>query len=216
MIITGVVSCKNYSKNNSESHNITDYKEGVTKKIGHTENFNENANYSVEAVKLNEQATILASEYNTTSYHKALKLVDKAIHIDSTYFMAYSNKAQILIMLGKYQEAIEVLNHIVLNLKPDYCEAYVSLGMLHDKIEDKAMAIEFYNLAIRKYSERIQKNQNIWDMASRAHIYYILDKEKGIKAIDSLINAYPGNEELKRTKDHLFIDYNYEEEINSM
>lgn len=215
-ILIVVIACKSKNTDTPESHNIMGYKSGVKKEISNPEHNNKQATFSAEVIKLNEQATLLINKRNETSYQEAIKLLDEAIRLDTTYYMAYSNKAVILTRLGKYNEAINIYRHLVANIKPDYPEAFTMLGMLYDKIGEKSTAKEYYEKAIQKYSDRIKKNEDVMDMVNKAHLNYILDMQKGLNEIDSLIKVYPKNDELPMYKEYMFLDYNHQKALDDL
>lgn len=177
---------------------------------------NKKSNFSIEVIKLNYQATLLAQQRNESSYLKAISLLDKAIEIDSSFHTAYASKADVLCKLGKHNEAIDLYNYIVTYIKPEYPEIYSMLGMLYEKIGNEPKAYEFYEIAIRQYSDRIRINGNILDMVNKAFINYIIDKNEGLKEIDSLILAYPNNIELPMYKEYMFLQYDHQKTIDEM
>lgn len=210
------MACKNKNTDTPESHNIMGEEVGVKKEISNPEHNNKRAKFSAEVIKLNEKATLLVNKRNETSYQEAIKLLDKAMHLDTTYYMAYLNKAVILTRLGKYNEAINIYRQIVTNIKPEYPEALTMLGMLYDKTGEKSTAEEYYEKAIQKYSDRIKKNEDVMDMVNRAHLIYILDKQKGLNEIDSLIKVYPKNDELPMYKEYMFLGYNHQKALDDL
>lgn len=215
-ILIGIVACKNKSVDTPEGHNIMGYKGGVTKITNNPPYNNKHETFSEEVIKLDEQAALLVNNRNETSYQEAIKLLDSAINIDSMYYPAYADKAIILTRLGKYNEAIIIYRHIVTNIKPDYPEILTELGMLNDKIGEISIAKEYYEKAIKKYSDRIEKNEDVMDMVNRAHLNYILDKQKGLNEIDSLIKVYPKNNELPMYKEYMFLGYNHQKALDDL
>lgn len=118
--------------------------------------------------------------------------------------------------LEKYNEAINIFRYVVTLIKPDYPEALSILGLLYDKIGEKSTAEKYYKKAIRKYSDRINEKEDVMDMVNRAHLNYILDREKGLNEMDSLINVYPQNDELLIYKECLFLDYNHQKTLDDL
>lgn len=206
-ILIGIIACKN--KDIPGSHNIMGKKGGVKKEISSSKQIIKQSKFSAEVVKLNDQAVLLINEGNEISYQEAIRLLDKAIRLDTAYYIAYSNKAVVLTRLGEYDEAINIYRHLVTNIKPDYPEAYTMLGMLNDKVGEKYEAIKYYKKAIEIYSERITGKEELMDMINRAHLKFILDSEKGLEEIDSLIRIYPENDLLQIFRKYMFIDYNH-------
>lgn len=215
-ILLGVLACKNEKTHTPESRNIMGEEGGVKKEISNPEQNEKQAKFSDEVIKLNEKATLFITKRNYTSYQEALKLLDKAIRLDTTFYMAYLNKAQVLIKLGKYNDAIDISKYLVSSIKPDFPEAYTMLGMLYDKVGETSTAKDYYKKAIEKYSDRISKKDNVMDIVNRAHLNYILDKEKGLNEIDSLIKVYPKNEELLLYKEYLFLGYNHQKALDDL
>jgi tetratricopeptide (TPR) repeat protein len=213
-VLLGVNAC--LSPDSPECRKVIGEKGGVNKKLSNYVHNEEKVRFSAEVIKLNEQAILLINERNETSYLKAIKILDKAIGLDTTYHMAYAHKADVLSKLGKYYEAIDLYKHIVENIKPDYLEIYPALGIHYEKIGKDSIAREFYEKAIHKYSERINKNGGIIDMVNRAHIIYILDKEKGLKEIDSLIKIYPTHMELQMYKEYMFLGYDHHKVLGDL
>ncbi len=213
ILISGI-ACKN--NDSPEVHNIMGKDGGITKELYHHKQSNMQANFSAKVIKLNEQATLLINKRNETSYHEAIKLLDEAIRIDTTYFMAYSNKAVVLTRLGKYHEAINIYKYLTTNIKPDYPEAFTMLGMLYDKIGKNSLAKEYYKKAIQKYSDRIRKKEDVMDLVNKAHLNYILDRQNGLKEIDSLIKVYPKNNELPMYKEYMFLGYDHQKALDNL
>ncbi len=202
LIIT--TSCKNeHCQNPKDSNSFID-------------TINEKSIYSEKAMELNEEAVrIIIHADNDTEYKKALVLLDKAIEIDSTFFTAYTNKASVFCSLEEYDMSIETMEHLLNNVKPDYPEAYVFLANLYDKTNNADLAKENYQKAIQSYSKRYIENGEILDLASRAHIIFIIDKEKGLWTIDSLIDTNPSNQELLMYREYM-LEYNHQELLNNL
>ncbi len=214
IVFIGLTACK--SEDTPNKHNIKGKKGGVKKEFSSSEQKNDRRAFSKEVIELNKQAVLLINERNKKSYEEALTLLNKAILIDTNYYMAYSNKVMVLTELGEYNTAIEVNKYLITTIKRDYPEAIVSLGMLYDKIGKKYLARKYYSEAISKYSNRIAKSEDILDMVNRAHLIYILNKKDGLAEIDSLIKAYPENEDLIMYKEYLFLEYDHQKALNDL
>lgn len=145
----------------------------------------------------------------------AIVLLDKAISIDSTYYLAYANKAMILQHLNKNKEAIRVLDKIT-KIQPDYAEGFLSQGLIYEELGNIDSANKKYKEAIDAYNERIEKNNNIGDKINRAIILSLLNKKKGRKEFEKLIEEYPEKEEyILFWKKQLFENFNREKFIKN-
>ena len=72
---------------------------------------------------------------------KAINYFDTCISLDYTYTLAYREKAICFYDLGKYLDALKVLE-IVLAVKKDYDEAYYWMGRCFEKLGLKKEAIQ--------------------------------------------------------------------------
>lgn len=214
VIIIFAISCRN--KNSPEYQNVKKEIGEVNKDLSSSKHTEKKISFSAEVIQLNEQAILLINERNEASYQEAIKILDKAIRLDPRYHVAYANKADILSILGKYDEAINLYEHIVENIKSDYIEIYSVLGMHYEKTGKDSLAREYYEKAITKYTERIEEKNDIIDMVNKAHLVYILDKEKGLNEIDSLIEVYPNNDELPMYKEYMFLSYNHQKALDDL
>jgi tetratricopeptide (TPR) repeat protein len=215
-LIIGVSACKSNSFDTPESHNVKGKQGGVKKEISNPNYNNKQTKFSIEVLKLNEQAVLLINEGDEISYQKAIKLLDKAISLDTMYYVAYTNKAGVLTSLGKYREAIDVYTHIITKIKADYPEVLAMLGMLCEKIGEKTIANEYYEKAINEYTDRINLKKDVWDMVNKAHLNYILDKRTGLKEMDSLIKVYPKIDELPMYKEYMFLGYDHQKALDDL
>lgn len=173
--------------------------------------------YKQEAIDLNDQALQIIRVPVKANYLEALELLDKAITVDSSYFMAYATKANILANLQRYDEAMEVLNHLVTKVKPDDAEAYTFIGMLYEKKRQNDSARMQYEEAIRIYTNKIKMNPDeIMLQVTKAKLIYIIDQEKGLHEMDSLINRYPKNTNLPLFKQIDFLEYDHQQMIDQL
>lgn len=88
--------------------------------------------YNPKAIKLNNKALQFIKVQN---FDSALIYLDKAIKIDTTYYVAYGNKSHIYYTLKDLKQALlEAQREII--AKPDLAEAWTFAGMLNDKRGD--------------------------------------------------------------------------------
>lgn len=185
--------------------------------IFNTEN---KTHHNRKAIALNDDAMSyiiysippLTSE-DTSLLRKAIALLNKAISIDSLYYLAYANKAMALKHLGQNNEAIQILC-IITKLRPDYAEGFSNLGFSYEKRGNMDSAYIKYKSAIIAYNNRIKRSNNLSDKINRAFILSLIDKEKGWQEMDFLIEQNPDDNTIKFWKQQLFEDFDREEFIN--
>ena len=78
---------------------------------------------------------------------KAISFFDKCLNLDYNYMLAYREKAIALYDMGKYEDAITVLNKAV-TLQRKFDEGYYWLGRCQEKLNKPAEAIEAYKTAL--------------------------------------------------------------------
>jgi tetratricopeptide (TPR) repeat protein len=175
-----------------------------------------NSIYSKEAIELNRQATLLIISQHQDAYFEAIQMLDKAIMIDTTYYLAYANKASVWLVLKEYSNAVDVLSHLVTDIKKDYCEGYTLLGLIHEKLGDYTTAVSYYWQAVHCYEEKNQKKQDLVNQIQRAHLLHILKQPEGLMVMDSLIRCNMNNEELEMFKEIYFINYNHKDQLDDL
>ena len=77
----------------------------------------------------------------------AIPYFDKCLQVDFTYMYAYREKAIALYNLGKYKDAVVVLNRAV-TLQNNFDEGYYWLGRCYEKMGMKKEAIQSYENAL--------------------------------------------------------------------
>ena len=148
--------------------------------------------------------------YNRDTLLAALELCNRAIQLDSSFWKAYENKAEIHARLGQRAEAIEA----VLEYKPNSPEALVHTGMLTEQTGDTLQARCYYEQALalnmgeeRPYydNERVAMSSQCmtkillhrqaealadWDRYTREHLVDSVQQEEA-RLIRSMIEMYP-------------------------
>ncbi|MEO6136664.1 MAG: tetratricopeptide repeat protein [Ginsengibacter sp.] len=104
--------------------------------------------------------------YNfTNAPKKAIVFLDSCLNLNYTYMYAYREKGIALYNLGKYDDAVLVLQRAV-TLQNNYDEGYFWLGKCYEKLNQKENAIQSYQNALlfdkdfteaRQALERLQK-----------------------------------------------------------
>ncbi len=85
-------------------------------------------------------------------FQKAIKILDQCLSMDYTYMFAYREKAVAFYSMGKYEDALSVLEKAT-TIQNGFDEGYYWMGRCYEKLNKKNEAIENYQLAI-KMAER--------------------------------------------------------------
>jgi tetratricopeptide (TPR) repeat protein len=154
-------------------------------------------NYNPKAIELNNKA---ADYLQFQNYDSALFYLDKAIELDSSCYVAYSNKGAIYCTLKNYRKAL-IETKKVLVIKPDLAEAWVIAGMLSDKIGDTLHAPAFYKTSIEIFERRIadpnKTKQSESNSINRALSLILIGQEReGREEFRRLTELYPNNKML--------------------
>lgn len=83
---------------------------------------------------------------------KAATYFDKSIALDPTNAFPRQNKAVMLSMQKRYEEAYQTLEELI-QVKPDHIEAYVQRGFLYDADNKKELAIADFKKALELNSK---------------------------------------------------------------
>jgi len=167
------------------------------------------ANKLEEAVTLYNEAI---DKYNENEIDKSIELFNKSIMLDPDFYDANYNLAQILISVGKLEEAMKPLETI-LKLKPDDSETLYNLGKIQykrgylsssfgylKKIKENAPQYESAKLLLDKIEKRqdelnlekkINEHKNVVDASGKAKSEELAEYSapSGI-ALDSKKNIY--------------------------
>lgn len=132
-------------------------------------------------------------------YHRkpdsALAVLDKAIQMDPSFYLAYNTKATVLITEGKYQRAVAELMKS-LHWETDQPEVHLQLGMIQTKLSLPERAEEHFISAQALFDNRMAEDSRfrVQDEINRAITLVMLGKtNEGNRLLDSLISAHPGN-----------------------
>jgi tetratricopeptide (TPR) repeat protein len=138
-----------------------------------------------EARKLNDSAVFLAMnaiQNRDNALAKAIGLLDKAIQIDSDYYVAYQNRFSFQTDLKQYSAALESAKHMLKKYPNDVTILMVT-GEAYERAGDKFSAILCYNKALSGYYKILDtmsvKNKNYPGFAmGKATILKLLDKKE--------------------------------------
>ena len=150
--------------------------------------------YNPKAIALNNKGVEFIK---IQKFDSALIYLDKAIKIDATYYLSYSNKCTIYCTLKDFKNALIVAEKEI-EVKPDLAEGWTFAGMLNDKLGDTLSALKYYKKSIEIYNERISNpNKQKYLKANKLNraISYVLigQEETGVNEIKKLKKLYPSD-----------------------
>ncbi|MDP7268912.1 MAG: tetratricopeptide repeat protein [Pirellulales bacterium] len=150
--------------------------------------------HSQEAIDLNDKAV----ELLTIDQNEAARLYDKALEIDPGYYVAYSNKANLLIGQKNYVDAISCFERLS-NLQPQMAESYVGWAYCLHSTGEESEARRRLRFAIAAYNERLKEkpsDSNI--LINRALAAYLSgENELARSEIERVLKSHPDSEMAK-------------------
>lgn len=108
---------------------------------------------------LNDQAMEMSlGTFDSVKINNAIKLLDSAIVIDSSYLLSYSNKVSLLFRVKKYKEGLQTLN-VLSNYTENKSFIYLHKGIAYKYLgEYKKADLEFKNAL--EISSKLNNYQN--------------------------------------------------------
>lgn len=107
--------------------------------------------YSQNSTKANEKIEEGIRLHDAGRYSDAIDKYNEALHIDKDNYVALAEKAMTLDILGKYDDAIEICQHILkLYSRSDNSGIYVTYGNALDHAGKPGLALQIYDEGIRK------------------------------------------------------------------
>ena len=137
---------------------------------------------------------------------KELEKIDIAIRLAPKNYLFYTTKAEMLVKLKEYQNAILEFRKIE-KFEENYAEGYVRQGTLFDLLKIPDSALIQYNKALDSYNFRIEKYEDDPDKLMMAEInrlfvyIFLQDTTNAHIAFNSLKVEYPDNPTLKFLND---------------
>jgi tetratricopeptide (TPR) repeat protein len=137
---------------------------------------------------------------NAQEFDSALIYFDKAIEIDTTYYVAYGNKSSLYCSLKDFKNAfIEIQKEIA--VKPDLAEGWTFAGMLSDKLGDTLNAMTYYKKSLALFDERIinPSKQEFLDANKRNRALCLIlmgQDQEGRNELKRLKEAHPDDKSL--------------------
>ena len=137
---------------------------------------------------------------------KAIEKIDIAIRFAPKNYIFYATKADMLLKLDKYKDALKELQKIE-KFKDNYAEGYMSQGMIYDllKLYDSAQiqynkALDSYNFIFDKYEE--DSDSQVYTEINRLFVLILLkDSIIATNEFNRLRLKYPDNPVLINLKD---------------
>lgn len=126
-----------------------------------------------QAIELNNEAVDMMNTFHRDSMNMALALFDKAIALDSSYVMAYSNKAKCLTYLGQRKQAVETYARYrdVTDVSLEKMRCWTAMGVNYDVMGDSARADSCYRKAISL--EPDIKKEGKYDMNAKVDLLFV-------------------------------------------
>ncbi|MEP0971319.1 MAG: hypothetical protein ABJH91_05455 [Balneola sp.] len=172
------------------------------------------------AIQLSMSATERYGEYifgrinSPDSLELSLNELDKAIEIEPNLHELYTAKINILLELGRNEQAIEVSKEILV-IKPDLVEAMTYIGFINEKIGKNDLAQEWYQRTLVAYDKRIEEDRFV--VNSKANKVFLLlfteNEESAKKAYFELKKEYPENNDINYLE-FVFEDFDKHEFLN--
>ncbi len=159
---------------------------------------------SAAIIKNNEAAEIYSiANGNPDSLNKAIVLLDKALKISPKYLLAYENKIHYLTIMGKYKEAISVIDE-ALKVSPDNPFFIFPKGILYEKAGMKELAEKNYKESILCFDKSISLSPDDFNLLVNRSFtkIFIKDKEVAINDFKALKKRYD-----KNSKEYKQLDY---------
>jgi len=148
------------------------------------------------------------------SLELSLNELDKAIEIEPNLHELYTAKINILLELGRNEQAIEVSKEILV-IKPDLVEAMTYIGFINEKIGKNDLAQEWYQRTLVAYDKRIEEDRFV--VNSKANKVFLLlfteNEESAKKAYFELKKEYPENNDINYLE-FVFEDFDKHEFLN--
>ncbi|HAW81860.1 MAG TPA: hypothetical protein DCX27_20440 [Balneola sp.] len=141
--------------------------------------------------------------------------LNRAIDIDSSNYVFYTNKATVLSLLNQDNNAIKALEKAT-KIKPNFAENLMYLGLLNESIGADSIANSWYSQAIKAYDERIENDQSIVsNKINRAYLLFFTEgKERALKAFEIVKLEHPDSEEVI-FMEPLFKEFDRKEALNN-
>lgn len=148
------------------------------------------AKVSLEAIEDNDRGVELLVKYreNMDSLRLAVDFFDQAIEVDSSYLLAYVNKAQVLCVMGEAKKAIATMD-IVCGMKPNDRTYLFAKGLYQDVAGDKDLAQNSYKQSLAVYDRLIREYPDSVALCVNKYFTLLFANVPSRQVVDS-INFY--------------------------
>lgn len=162
----------------------------------------QNSTYNPKSIDLNNKSIdLIAKSYGVdTLLKEALVMLNNAIKLDTSYYIAYQSKAIVLCKLKKYDSAIITLDN-VLKLKKNTAEVLSTQGFILEKVGKKSEATIKYKAAFIEYERLIkeQPNKVEYQVNKAFLLVFLANKEAANKSLKEILQKYPKNKSAEAT-----------------
>lgn len=156
--------------------------------------------YNSKSIELNNHAVEIFAKSNGDKVRlkEALVILDDAIKFDTSYYLAYQNKANVLCKLKKYDAAIKTLEKVI-RLHKNSAEVLALQGFILEKSGKKKEATAKYQASFTAYERLIKESPNKveYQVNQAFLLFFLVNKEASQKRIEEILKKYPENKSAK-------------------
>jgi tetratricopeptide (TPR) repeat protein len=162
------------------------------------------------ARRLNDSAVNLAITGDYDKLLKAIDLFNRAIRIDSNYFLPYWNKMTFQTDLKQYSQAI-ITGRQIIKMRPKSVPYKMALGEAYDRFGDSINSKKLYNEALWMINGQLDTmgRSNVHysvGLEDKAFLLILLDQAKdGHKILNELYNSETNERKKEALK--VFLDW---------
>ncbi|MGZ3754380.1 MAG: tetratricopeptide repeat protein [Mucilaginibacter sp.] len=151
--------------------------------------------YNREAIRLNDTAVnreMSAMGNHYSALKNAIVLLDSATKIDSNYIIAYNNKFNFQMQLGRYKDAVRTGKQI-LRLEPNDFAYKIYIGIAFEKTNDTVTAKRLYSEGLvfcTKILDTMSVHHKSYEFFTHQKAMYLILLHQEQKAYDLLKSIY--------------------------
>ena len=150
--------------------------------------------YGYNVVSLNNKAMsilhleLMSIDKDTQKTRSILNLLDSAIAIDSTYYIAYCNKASLLFELNRTQDALQCMK-LITDQCEDYAEGNMMIGIFYEILGETGEAHVHYTRSLRTYQKRNYIKKKLLNRQNEVFLYFMLNEKDSVAYIINNLNS---------------------------